>query len=480
MSHSRKLVRDVLIDEQFRLVSQLGKGGMGTVWSADDLTLARPVAIKFLSHEFLNDEQARMRFAREPRLASKIRSPHVVQVFAQGTTEDDVPYLVMELLEGADLANRISHAGPFGLAEAGVIVEQVCRALGRAHREGLVHRDIKPHNIFLTPESDGQVFVKLLDFGIAKDAGSRITALTLTGEVVGSALYVSPEQLHEANSVGPSTDIWSLGIVIYEMLTGRLPFEGRSLPELFMRVTEGNYRPVSEIEPGLPQALDAFFERIIKVDPSLRFQSVDELAAAFGRIVRASSSGLLMKQDTPRELLASEYMAVDSLPISISPSTNFSAAPESFARTTERLPRPWSRTVLAAVVLVSIIAAAYALRVKRVERAAAPPASAIPQPAASAVLPPPAAASSSQRLAAEPAALIPSPAPTPPAAATLSTPAAATQPSAAVDLPRGKSGTASDAVSNPKPKPKPPLAATPRSSPTSSPPFKPMPHNHGF
>ncbi|HKU40421.1 MAG TPA: serine/threonine-protein kinase [Polyangiales bacterium] len=313
-----------VIDDHFRLVRQLGQGGMGTVWAAEDLRLGRPVAIKFLSSDFLNDAQARQRFAREPKLASKIRSPHVVQVFAQGTTADGVPYLVMELLEGQDLASRIA-AGPCSLVEAGSIVEQIVRALGRAHREHLVHRDIKPHNVFLLPEDDGQVFVKLLDFGIAKDVGTRVSTLTLTGEVVGSALYVSPEQLHDPQSVGIETDIWSLGVVIYEMLTGRVPFEGRNLPELFMRIVEGRYVPATQLGVALPLALDAFLAQALVVDRTKRFQSVDELGAAFARIVRANSSGLLRKSDL-------------GLPRAEEPET-------------ERVPKPWpaSRWIAAAV-----------------------------------------------------------------------------------------------------------------------------------
>lgn len=462
MSHPRKLIRDGLVDDQFRLVQQLGKGGMGTVWSADDLTLGRPVAIKFLSQELLNDEQARMRFAREPRLASKIRSPHVVQVFAQGTTEDDVPYLVMELLDGEDLASHIARQGACGLAEVGVIVEQICRALGRAHREGLVHRDIKPHNIFLTPESDGQVFVKLLDFGIAKDAGSRITGLTLTGEVVGSALYISPEQLHEAASVGPSTDIWSLGIVIYELLTGRLPFDGRSLPELFIRVAEGSYVPVTQVEPGLPKALDGFFGQIIRVDPRQRFQTVDELAAAFARIVRANSSGLLLKQDTPRGLPALDMVGMVDVVDYVAPAPVAAVDPRPQAATpatkdrTGQLPKAWPRAVWVGFGLVAIVAAAYALRVKRDEPAqvAEPAPPATPLQAAA-------------------------PTPTPPAAGVSTSVSAAThdpQPAAAADLPAGKSGAEPEAVHTPKPKPA--TQTPPR--PTSSTPPKPMPHNHGF
>lgn len=463
MSHPRTLLKDGLtIGDQFRLVQQLGKGGMGTVWSAEDLRLGRPVAIKFLSHEFLNDAQARQRFAREPRLASKIRSPHVVQVYAQGTTADDVPYLVMELLEGEDLATRIAREGSLSLVDAGAIVEQIVRALGRAHREGLVHRDIKPHNIFLTPENDGQVFVKLLDFGIAKDSGSRITALTRTGEVVGSALYVSPEQLHEAASVGPSTDIWSLGVLIYEMLSGRLPFEGRSLPELFMRVVECKYQPLTEVGRGLPKALDGFLEQILQLDPRNRFQTVDELAAAFGRIVRAHSSGLLLKPETPLSLPRVDYVAPETAPMS-APSK---ASIEEAELESDRLAKPLPRAALIAAVVLGILVVAFVFRLRRED--GAPPAVA---PAA------PVAATDSIRAVTPPAA--PS---QPPAAQPMEPSKAAVAgdppPAAAADLPSGTSPP-SDLSRKPKPKVVAPVPAAPRpnSNPASS---IPMPRNHGF
>jgi serine/threonine protein kinase len=296
MSRPNKILQDgALIAGQFRLGRELGRGGMGTVWAAEDLRLARPVAIKFLSNDYFNDQQARQRFEREPRLAGKIRSPHVVQVYAEGTTSDGIPYLVMELLEGEDLSARIARQGKCTLVEAGAIVDQICRALSRAHREGLVHRDIKPHNIFLTPEDDDQVFVKLLDFGIAKDVGAPVTALTLTGEVMGSALYISPEQLREPHTVGPSADIWALGVVIYEMLTARVPFEGNTMHEVFFRLTEGRFTPASELSRALPSDVDAFLSKAIQPDRSLRFSSVDELGSAFARIVRAHSSGLLTR-----------------------------------------------------------------------------------------------------------------------------------------------------------------------------------------
>lgn len=286
-----------VIEEQYMLERQLGAGGMGTVWVARDLRLSRSVAIKFLSGDFCGDEPARQRFEREARMVSKIRSPHVVQVFAAGITADGVPYVVMELLDGEDLAARLERGGPCSLVEAGVIIEQVCRALSRSHREGLVHRDIKPHNIFLIPETGGQVFIKLLDFGIAKDTGVKATTLTVTGAVVGSVFYISPEQLRDAPSVDHQADLWALGVVIYQMLTGHMPFDGDSLPELLLRIAECRYVPATRVNPGLPPEIDGFLSRAITPDRARRFANAEELARAFAHIVRGHSSGLVRKPE---------------------------------------------------------------------------------------------------------------------------------------------------------------------------------------
>ena len=290
----KQLQRGIVIDGQFELERQLGAGGMGTVWSATDLRLGRSVAVKFLSSAFVFDEPARQRFEREARLGGRIRSPHVVQVFSQGLTDDGVPYVVMELLDGEDLSYRMARGGPCGLVETASIVEQLCRALARAHQAGLVHRDIKPHNVFLLNETGG-TFVKLLDFGIAKDIGTDLQSLTLTGSMLGTVLYCSPEQLRDPQSVGPLSDIWSLGVVIYQMLTGETPFKGETLPEAVVRITEGRYARATAVNPALPAAIDVFFEQVLQPDPTLRMQSAEEVAEALANIVRANSSAVLQR-----------------------------------------------------------------------------------------------------------------------------------------------------------------------------------------
>jgi eukaryotic-like serine/threonine-protein kinase len=295
----------VLIGGQFLLERMLGAGGMGSVWVAEDTQLRRPVAIKFLSAATFNNEQARQRFEREARLASRIRSPHVVQMYAQGRTPEGAPYLVMELLDGEDLAARIERTGPLSLMQTATILQQLASALSRAHRDGLVHRDIKPHNVFLCADEhrgrdeqddqEEQVFVKLLDFGIAKDNSAPATALTLTGAVMGTAYYISPEQLANAQSVGPSTDIWALGVVAYEMLTGAVPFEGPTFPELIVKISQATYPRATRVNPALPRQIDGFFEHALQPNPTQRFATVDALSAAFSRIAQAHTSGLVMR-----------------------------------------------------------------------------------------------------------------------------------------------------------------------------------------
>ena len=293
-----------MIGGQYELERILGQGGMGTVWSAKDLRLGRSVAIKFLGAAASASAVQRERFAREARMASRIRSPHVIQVFADGTTPNGIPYVVMELLDGENLATHIARGGPCTLPQTEALLEQICRALSAAHAAGLVHRDIKPANIFLTPQLDGDTFVRLLDFGIAKDIGWSPHNLTQSGEVLGTGYYMSPEQLRTPHIVGAATDIWSLGVVVYEMLTGRVPFDATTFPGLVVCVVEGKFPPPSSLRPELPKVIDELVARALQVNPARRFASVHELFSAFTRIVRANTSEAVIKPEVMRALQA--------------------------------------------------------------------------------------------------------------------------------------------------------------------------------
>ena len=289
-----------IVAGQYQLERILGQGGMGVVWVARDLRLNRAVAIKFLGAS-ASDAQ-RERFTREATLASRFRSPHVVQVFTDGTTATGIPFVVMEFLDGENLSDHIARHGRCSLADAADILDQVSRALSSAHAAGLVHRDIKPANIFLSPQPDGGVFVRLLDFGIAKELGIAASDLTRSGEVLGTGYYMSPEQLRATNQVGAATDVWALGVVLYEMLTGSLPFDAATFPSLVLCVVAGKFLPASELRKELPVAVDRIIARALAVDPARRYASVVEFSADFARVARAHTSDAVIKPEVRRAL----------------------------------------------------------------------------------------------------------------------------------------------------------------------------------
>jgi len=264
-----------------KLTRLLGKGGMGSVWLADHLTLGTQVAIKFMSIANLEDQTLLQRFQTEAKAAAQIKHPHVAQVFDHGVTAEGVPYIVMEYLEGEDLKHAVRRTGPLPVAEVARIVTQSAKALGRAHSLGIVHRDIKPDNIFLC-NIDGEIFIKLLDFGVAKiDQGSTMNGATTTGSMMGTPLYMSPEQLLSARTVNNRSDLWSLAVVAYFALTGRVPFGGETIGSLSVSVHLGVFPAPSTLRADLPPAVDAWFLRALKRDPNERFESAKELADAF-------------------------------------------------------------------------------------------------------------------------------------------------------------------------------------------------------
>src|SRR5262249_30549614 len=202
------------VGANLRLVKLLGEGGMGSVWIADHTTLKTQVAVKFMAQALASSAEAVERFAREASAAARIKSPHVVQVLDHGFTSERIPYIAMELLEGEDLGVRLERLGRIGLSETTTIIAQACKALSRAHSLGIVHRDIKPENIFLT-EIDGELVVKILDFGIAKQTQATGLGMTTTGTMVGTPYYMSPEQVVSAKAVDSRSDLWSIGVVAY-------------------------------------------------------------------------------------------------------------------------------------------------------------------------------------------------------------------------------------------------------------------------
>ncbi len=273
--------------EHARLVRVLGRGGMGAVWLAEHLRLQTQVAVKVIAGEELrNDPKLRTRLLREAMAAAKIRSPHVVQILDHGETTDGTPYVVMELLEGESLGERLEHSGPVEVELAAAIVTQTARALRAAHRLGIVHRDIKPHNIFLLSSDDGEAFLKVLDFGIALHTGHGVTdqRLTATGQLLGTPPYMSPESVLHADPPGPALDAWALAVTAYEMLLDALPFVGDTLGATIVAITKGTHAPPSSLRPELGPEMDRWFAKAFHVDVEQRFTSLGEQAETFAEL----------------------------------------------------------------------------------------------------------------------------------------------------------------------------------------------------
>jgi eukaryotic-like serine/threonine-protein kinase len=281
-----------------RLEHQLGEGGMGSVWLAQHTTLHTKVVVKFIANAIANDADSVARFSREAAAAAAVKSPHVVQVHDHGIAPDGTPFIVMELLEGKDLGKYLEERGVLPIAEVDAIVSQVCKALARAHDAGVVHRDIKPQNLFLCEMGDGDVFVKLLDFGIAKKGDTLST--TKTGASVGTPFYMSPEQVLGEKTVGPRSDLWSVGVVAFEALTGQRPFLGETMGALALAICQGPLPVPSQIRPGLDRALDPWFAKACARDPAARFGSARELSDVLHLALARTEMGLAKTIDSQR------------------------------------------------------------------------------------------------------------------------------------------------------------------------------------
>jgi serine/threonine protein kinase len=254
---------------------------MGIVCAATHLELDQRVAIKFMRPDLSDRDEISCRFLNEARAAASLSSPHVARILDVGHLDDGCPYIVMEFLRGRDLASALAHRGALPVPEAADYVIQACEALAEAHRAGIVHRDIKPENLFLADAAGDKPILKILDFGISKrilmDADA---ALTRPGASIGSPCYMPPEQMSGTGDTTLRADIWSLGVVLYELLTGARPFEAVSIPETFACVLRDQPVPPSVLRPSLSPELDAIVLRCLQKSPEQRFATVAELASA--------------------------------------------------------------------------------------------------------------------------------------------------------------------------------------------------------
>jgi serine/threonine-protein kinase len=271
---------DVLAGK-YRIERLIGRGGMGAVFAAEHLLLGQRVALKLLLGELADSPEATARFMNEARAAAQIRGEHVVRVLDIGQLPNSMPFMVLEYLEGADLSAIVHQRGALPVAEVADYALQALDALAQAHAAGIVHRDLKPANLFLARRHDGTSLVKVLDFGISKNLSPMASphVMTKTRALLGSPEYMSPEQLRAPRSVDTRTDIWSFGVILYELLTGRVPFTGSSMAEVFHRIMETDPAPPRSLRPDLPAALEAVVLRCMARDAGARFATVQELAA---------------------------------------------------------------------------------------------------------------------------------------------------------------------------------------------------------
>jgi eukaryotic-like serine/threonine-protein kinase len=266
---------------KYRVERVLGRGGMGMVLAARHLGLDEPVAIKVLLPAMMEVSGMVERFTREARASAKIKNDHVVRVTDVDALPSGVPYMVMERLDGTDLSDLCKSVGPLPITDAVRYLLETCSAIGEAHAMGIIHRDLKPANLFLARRRDGATAIKVLDFGISKAMQSiGEQTVTVAGTVLGSPSYMSPEQIAAARDLDGRTDLWSLGVILYQLLTGSLPFPAVTLTQLCALVLQTAPRRPSELRPDLPPALEAVVLRCLEKDRACRFSTASELAAA--------------------------------------------------------------------------------------------------------------------------------------------------------------------------------------------------------
>src|ERR1700733_13943106 len=259
------------IDGRYEVLSRIGSGGMADVYLAEDQLLGRQVAVKVLQHRFAEDQEFVERFRREASSAAGLSHPNVVAIFDRGEW-DGTYYIAMEYLPGRALKAVVREQGPLEPVVAIDIVIQILQAARFAHRRGVIHRDLKPHNVILDEEGRA----KVTDFGIARAGASD---MTLTGSIMGTAQYLSPEQA-QGHAVSASSDLYSVGVILYELLTGVVPFEGETAVAIAFKQVSAEPRPPSAVNPAVPAALDAVVLRALAKDPAHRYANADELIAA--------------------------------------------------------------------------------------------------------------------------------------------------------------------------------------------------------
>jgi eukaryotic-like serine/threonine-protein kinase len=287
------LAEGAILNRRFRIERVVGKGGMGHVLSAMHLELDQRVAIKLILPGRESDRRGTQRLLREARAAARIKSEHVVRVLDVVSAGETPAYIVMEYLEGEDLAGRLSRRGWLGIEETVSLIVQACEAVGEAHQRGIVHRDLKPSNLFLIDNAGRADFVKVLDFGISKLDDRTSDSLTQSHALLGSPMYSAPEQLRSSHDVDLTADIWSLGVILYECAAGKRPFTGQTLGQLCTQILEAKPTPLGKLRRDLPDGFERIVMRCLEKEPSRRYQSVAELVSALRAFQPVSAAACL-------------------------------------------------------------------------------------------------------------------------------------------------------------------------------------------
>lgn len=408
-----------LLAGKYRVERVLGSGGMGVVVAAVHEQLEQRVALKFVREEALDNQDAVQRFLREARASVKLKSEYAARVIDVGTLESGAPYMVMEYLEGSDLAAVLEEHGALSVESAVEWIVQACEAIAEAHAMGIIHRDIKPQNLFLARTVGGQAKVKVLDFGVSKSmtASGGVGGLTQTRAMLGSPLYMSPEQMRSSRDVDARSDVWALGVVLYELLTRRWPFEAESMPELCLKVVSDPPLPITAYR-DVPPLLVEVIAKCLEKDPLKRYANAAELAAALEPLAPPASKVVVERARLAISTMRLPPPGTQASVAVVPPSARSGphpALPDVLARTAPT-PATWdsasgkseaarksNRGVLVAAVVVGIVLLAggvFALRGRGgdTNAATATPttpivATPVPTPSAAAVatLPPPAA-----------------------------------------------------------------------------------------
>jgi serine/threonine protein kinase len=340
---SEPIALGTLLGGKYVLVRALGRGGMGTVYEGTQAALRRRVAIKTLHTELARHSDLRARFLREGELAARIRHPNVIEVIDVGEHEG-TPFLVLEFLEGEDLAARLGRLGRLAVTEAVDLLLPVLAAVASAHDLGVIHRDLKPENIFLLQPSRGPVIPKVVDFGISKLVGTNTTSaptmakLTAEGAIIGTPLYLPPEVAAGASQLDAQSDQYTLGVILYECVTGTRPFDAKNLPELISQILHGRFPAPRSVVSSIPSELDAIIVRAMNLSKAARFPSV----WAFGRALLPYASPRIQSS------LAEQFQGPNAT-LSSRPPPDRSAAQHSEARTLVSSPSAAARTPTAAL-----------------------------------------------------------------------------------------------------------------------------------